>query len=392
MRVGTPTFVADRLAEARRARGLTQTAVADMLGLSRNAVSAYENGRTTPSPPVLVRIAAILSVRPDRLTMPLAESASPPIFYRSFASATKRARDRAEARGTWLRELVSHLETYLKFPTPAVPRIDAPILDDAHETTELAWKLAASVRRNFGMADGPISDVILLLENAGVIVARTELESPSLHAYSFVRADGRPFVVLGAERSSGARDRLNAAHELAHLVAHRSLDSAELSRRTRSESSSIEQFAWAFGGAFLMPPAVFAPEFSRAFRYRNLSDLRPLRSRWGVSIQAMLAHAKRLDLLDEEGFRIAQIEISRRHWRKREPGEDEVPIESVRLLRRAFLALREAKLLRTADVETAIGLERGDIERVCGFEPGFLDDDIPTLQFHAFRRPAGQPR
>jgi transcriptional regulator with XRE-family HTH domain len=41
---GTPGFVGDRLREAREARGLSAVSLADLLGITRQAISLYESG------------------------------------------------------------------------------------------------------------------------------------------------------------------------------------------------------------------------------------------------------------------------------------------------------------------------------------------------------------
>ena len=57
MRSGTPRFVGGRLRQAREARGVSASALAALLGVSRQAVSQYERGPETPSPAVMHRIA-----------------------------------------------------------------------------------------------------------------------------------------------------------------------------------------------------------------------------------------------------------------------------------------------------------------------------------------------
>lgn len=57
----------NRLKEARRAAGLTQTEVAKEIGLSQSQYSAWENGHAKIDGPSLVRLAAILGVTVDFL-------------------------------------------------------------------------------------------------------------------------------------------------------------------------------------------------------------------------------------------------------------------------------------------------------------------------------------
>lgn len=56
-----------RLKELRTQAGLTQQQLGDMLGLSKTVVSYYELHTRTPSPDVLVRLAAVFHVSSDYL-------------------------------------------------------------------------------------------------------------------------------------------------------------------------------------------------------------------------------------------------------------------------------------------------------------------------------------
>ncbi len=60
MRSGTSGFVGARLREAREARELTAIALADLIGVTRQAVSQYESGIQTPAPYVMRRIMDVL--------------------------------------------------------------------------------------------------------------------------------------------------------------------------------------------------------------------------------------------------------------------------------------------------------------------------------------------
>ena len=60
MRQRTSGFVGRALKEAREARELTATSLADLIGVSRQAVSQYENGTQTPSPYVMRRLIEVL--------------------------------------------------------------------------------------------------------------------------------------------------------------------------------------------------------------------------------------------------------------------------------------------------------------------------------------------
>ena len=62
MRAGTPGFVGARLREGREARGLTAIALSEILGVSRQAVSQYENSQQTPRPEIMLKIEQVLGL------------------------------------------------------------------------------------------------------------------------------------------------------------------------------------------------------------------------------------------------------------------------------------------------------------------------------------------
>ncbi len=56
-----------RLKALRKERGLTQAALAAQLGLSQQAVGKWEAGHSSPDPDMLVRLAQVLAIEPQRL-------------------------------------------------------------------------------------------------------------------------------------------------------------------------------------------------------------------------------------------------------------------------------------------------------------------------------------
>lgn len=62
MRPGTPGFVGERLRQAREARGLSVAALAEIVSVSRQQISQYENGVNTPHPETLLKIAKGLNL------------------------------------------------------------------------------------------------------------------------------------------------------------------------------------------------------------------------------------------------------------------------------------------------------------------------------------------
>ena len=368
MRPGTPGFVGARLREAREARGLTQAALSQILGTSRSAVYQYETGEVSPRPDVMARLPATLGVMPGYFFLPVVDEPRGTVFYRSMSSATAAARAQAERRFTWLKQLVDYLERFLVFPAAKMPVLDLP--EDPRTITEdYIEQAAATVRRFWGLGDGPISNVTYLLENNGTVVCRVSLGAATLDAFSEWRAfDQRPYVVLGADKDAAARSRLDAAHELGHMVLHRHVEERFL-RRT-PEFSLLERQAFRFGGALLLPAGAFASDFA----VPTLNQLVALKSKWNVSVGAMLVRAKDLGLLPEAELTRLWRSYARRGMKRAEPLDDIVPVERPALLRQAVTLLVENGIQSRAQLRFALPIGAYDLEELAGLPEGFFED------------------
>lgn len=364
MRTGTPGFVAQRLREAREARGITATALADMVGVSKQAISQYEHGVQTPNPDVMQHIAIVLNL-PEAFFRWQREEIRTQVFYRSLSAATKSARTRADRKLGWLIEIVGLCTNYVDFPAVRFPDYGPP-RHPAEIRIENTEEYAARAREFFGLGKGPISNIVGLLENNGAIVARHDLASDTLDALSSKFTDfDRPYILLGIGKGSAVRSRFDTAHELGHLIVHRNVAQESLTRSP--DHKLMELQAHRFAGAFLMPAETFASEIHGV----SLDDLLALKDRWRVSVAAMLHRLADLDLVDENHAQRLWSNYARRGWRRGEPLDSQMLPEVPRLLRRALETIIASGVLRT-EVLQALRFSPGDIEVLAGLPDGWM--------------------
>jgi Zn-dependent peptidase ImmA (M78 family) len=111
----------------------------------------------------------------------------------------------------------------------------------------------------WGLNPSPIQDLVGLLESNGLFIARDDLEAPALDSFSeYVREDQTAYCVLGTEKASAVRSRFDAAHELGHVLLHRTVTDKYI-RRT-DMFKLLESQAHRFAGAFLLPASSFATD------------------------------------------------------------------------------------------------------------------------------------
>jgi Zn-dependent peptidase ImmA (M78 family)/predicted transcriptional regulator len=377
MKPGTRGFVGARVREAREARGITAASLADLLGLTRAAVSQYEHGHKSPSPDIMERICTITRLPERFFTEPVPDDPQQRTFYyRSQSAATKAARLRSERKLDWLARVVAWLEELIAFP-----KTDVPVLIETARPIEIRdedlEEAAHEIRRRWGLGDGPISNVAWLLENHGVLVTRFSLHAESLDSFSERHSSGRPFVILSSDRESAFRSRFDAAHELGHLLLHYAVPAKDIWKPV--EHKLMESQAHRFASAFLLP----ARSFARTVTSTTLEGLKSLKQQWGVSMQAIAMRLSDLKLIDEDAKVRLFRAFSARGWRTREPFDDETPAERPELLRQAFDVLIAHRAVVPSDILSALPYDSRDIEELCGLAVGSLaptrDKSLPAI-------------
>jgi Zn-dependent peptidase ImmA (M78 family)/DNA-binding XRE family transcriptional regulator len=183
---------------------------------------------------------------------------------------------------------------------------------------------ARVTRATLGIApDTPVPHVINRIERNGVFVFALPDSAQQFDAFSlWSDNDPRRPVMMVNSVKSGDRLRLSVAHEIGHLVLHKS---------PRGSLKEIEKQAYAFAREFLMPGEAMKREIKRPITLTGLAALKP---RWGVSIQALIRCAYELGISSEGQYRYFSEQITKLGWRLREPENLDIPVEKPRLFRK----------------------------------------------------------
>ena len=390
---GSPGFVGSRLREAREVREITGSTLAAQIGITKSGVSSYERGHTSPTPDVLEKIVETLKFKTEFFFRPeesLSQEGPQTIFERSRSATTKATRVRARHYRLWLREIVQYLSQFVDFPHPNLPTT----LNDVHWSAmsgEHIESIALSTRRHWNLGNGPISNVTLLSEKQGVIVALLPMNSPKLDAFStWDNADNRPYIVLSDTQSS-ARTRFNICHELGHLILHRRVSPSEF--KDQRFFRAVEAQANRFAAAFLTPAMSFLANVSMP----SLEQFRTLKPQWKVSIKMMVHRTRELGIIDRDEERRLYINYNRRGWNREEPLDDTQPVEEPRLVRRVFETIIDNSALDRFQVEAALPFNRDDVELLAGLPHGYLSDEsayswaVREMEEWAMRNIGDQP-
>lgn len=366
---GALTFNGERLEEARLARGLTQTSLAQIVGRDSSTVSAWETGRQNPDWDAISRLSVALGVRPTLFEQ--SGKACTDHFFRSNASITVGLQKKSKSRLRWAELLEQYLAEWVDFAEVDFPHLDLGTLGQIDDAA--IEDAAAECRLHWQLGQGPIVDVVAVLENAGALVVREELGGVKMDGVSAWSLDcHRPVVLLSADKASAVRSRFDAAHELGHLVMHRGVKPALLNK---AEYAEMERQAHKFASAFLLPAETFARDISRL----ELEHFVSMKRKWRVSIAGMIMRASSLGAFGEEYKERLFKYLSARGWRKSEPLDDEIPFEIPVALAEAVKLGIESKAFTRQEILDGTGLEAADLESLASLPRGYLRQEAAPV-------------
>jgi Zn-dependent peptidase ImmA (M78 family)/DNA-binding XRE family transcriptional regulator len=360
-----------RLEQALAARGLTKGQLASLVGVSASTVTKWCKGDQAPEAETFDRLASVLNVQPEWLARPLLQPVSTPLF-RSYSSALKSGRAKLEAHTEWSQEIAVALSNYVEYPDLNLPEYSFSSPDQIQDSD--IESAAAECRTRWNLGKGPIQNLALAAEGAGILVVRQETEISvieGLSAWSIPLR--RPIVFLSADKANGFRSRFDLAHELGHLILHKHipvpLDPTDDPKRLIERHKLMEAQAHQFAGALLLPAETFSLEVRVP---TTLDNLLILKQRWGVSVAAMMMRLHALELLSDAEKLTLFKRKSARWGSKSEPGDEKWEPEAPRLLRRTVELLINEGILSPEDFPRFLGLSARDVENICYLRDNFF--------------------
>jgi Zn-dependent peptidase ImmA (M78 family)/DNA-binding XRE family transcriptional regulator len=330
-------FNPSRLVLARKRRGLTKVVLGKRAGLTPKALGDFEASRLEPSADAIEAIASVTRFPPTFFFGPdIDEPTEDGVSFRSLSTMTAAQRNTALAAGALAFELSSWIEQSFELPSPRLPNLrDFP-----------PDKAAIILRNHWSIGERPIGNMIHLLESEGIRVFSLAERAKQVDAYSLWHRN-LPFVFLNTMKTP-EHGRMDAAHELGHLVLH---------RHGVPRGRDAEKDAQLFGASFLMPegsvraavPRLIAPSFQQ---------LAHLKSHWRVSLAAFAHRLHSLGLLSEWSYRGVFIQLSK-YGRSREPLG--IERETSQVFAKVFGSLKTSGITK-ADAARRLDLYTEDID------------------------------
>ena len=237
------------LKETLAEKGLSQTLLADELGLTRAAVSKWFNGRAFPRPAELLRLGRLLDLGFKQLVAAEQTAVEPLVAFRKRASTVTTAEhhERAKEMGRLLAPVVSFLP-FDQFEAPnrlKQPRLDYDYLQELVTKVRLELEIDPVKPISFTDLIGRFKDLQAVI--VPVMWGRKARHENALHIYLPGTQTTWIFLNLDSELHDF---KFWMAHELGHVMSVSLLESGD--------TETAEDFADAFAGALLFPEAAAA--------------------------------------------------------------------------------------------------------------------------------------
>jgi Zn-dependent peptidase ImmA (M78 family)/DNA-binding Xre family transcriptional regulator len=330
-------YKGDKLRLVRVARGYSLEELGNAIGVTRQNVHKMEAGQE-PTEEQLPKLCEILSIHPNYFyagrNAPLVEDQC---HFRSLRSRTQTLTNTVMARAEILDAIIQEIEGYFTLTDFIMPDISDLNVLDLNDIEVAAKRL----RVFWQLGDGPVDDITILIENAGVVIASVDGVDEKVDAFSMSRK--RPVVIRNSSKKSPCRYRFDLAHELGHLLMHDGVVTG---------CKDTEKQANAFASAFLMPKVTFINAIRKypvvkGVKSLNWTNIYKLKLYFKVSLKALLYRAKYLGLISDDQMRSGYIFLNKKGFSKDEPYDDQIAIEEPQLLAEMFAHMDNSSWQKT---------------------------------------------
>ena len=233
--------------------GLSQTDLAQKVGMSLSGYRKLERGQAEPRPDTLKALAGALRVPLRELLTPAPSLHG--VRFRSLRKLKSRSQILADV-GRWLRDYAALEQITGECPA----RNLQPLLDAmGQESGSDIPRLAEIARRHFGLSERePVHDICGLLEAKDIKVYSVDVANGAFMGLSVAKGDGGPAIIVNTWARLPVETWIfSAAHEMGHLLLH--LSAYEVDQE--HEDTHQEREANEFASHFLMPEPIFLKEW-----------------------------------------------------------------------------------------------------------------------------------
>lgn len=353
-------FSGKKLRNARVYRGKTVDVLANETKINKKDILAFEGDKYKPTLENEMKMANALNFPKDYFSEKDAVNVVVENAHIRTESTLPRVDDIAfKEKLVMTHRLLAFVQGYIKFPEMNLP--------EGLNRNDDIENLAEQVRNHFELGDGPIGNMVSLLEVNGIFISATNIDKKGALAFTqkqSIDKTPRYFVSLGNDRKSAPVRNYDLAYELAYIIS--------IEANIQSKKFSKDEFAC----AFLMPRESFLADLEGVY---ELEDYIELKKKWIVPIWAMILRGYQLGKVSYKKYMYLMNELEKNGWGKKEPLDDNIKSTQPILLKKGYDMIIENKMMNEGlfmnnlsnyglsiyanDVEELLGLKEGTISK-----------------------------
>lgn len=285
-----------RLKNARIGAGLSQDQLVEKLEhmVTKNAISKYEKGEMMCNGNVLNALCEVFGERPEYFYRPFT-AVLPDLEFRKMSALSKKDLESIKIKAAVQLERYLEAEEYLGITSVCNNPLENLLIENGEDVE----KAATILLDHWHLGYNSLPNVLSILEDQGVKII--EAETPEkFDGFSGWVSGNIPLMVINRNFTT-ERKRLTALHELGHLF---------LKFSPALIHKEIEKLCFRFAGAMLIPVSTFYRETGRKRTSISTTELILLKETYGMSVQAIMARAKDLEVITDSQYLSFRIRIS----------------------------------------------------------------------------------
>lgn len=254
--------------------------------VSHNAIKKYEEGLMMPDSKVILQLAKALHVNTDFFFQPYTVNIEKIEFRKKAKLSVKDVNSIKESVTNSIEKYIE-LEGFLNVSSAFINPIDHLNINLGNDIEEAVNKLLEVWK----IGINALPNVIELLEDKEIKVIELDADE-AFDGLSGWANNNIPVIVINKHFST-ERKRFTALHELGHLL---------LSFHGDLQKKEVEKLCHRFAGAMLMPQETFKNELGAVRSSISIQELIMIKETYGISIQAIMARAKDLGVINDERY------------------------------------------------------------------------------------------
>lgn len=293
-------FNPEMIVLARDLRGMTQQQLADESKLSQGYISQMESGLREGTQEAIEACARALRLPVSFFSQEESYTGFgiTMVYYRKKQSAQighlRRLQAEVTLRRMHVKRLLRGVDVKAKHEFPFFDIVESGGTPEA---------IASQLRASWMLPIGPVRNLVTAIEGAGGIVFKFPFGTSDIDAMSQWPDDCPPLFFVNSQ-SPADRTRFSLAHELGHIVMH------------KTATEEVEPEADRFASEFLMPKHDIAAQLIGM----DLKKAAAMKPHWRVSMASIIKRARDLGKLTEGQYRSLYIRLGELGFRKKESG------------------------------------------------------------------------